>query len=118
MLIMIIEDDESIRDMLGECLTDEGYQVLSARHGQDALAQLRGGGQLPDLILLDLAMPIMNGWEFLEVQRADAWLARIPVVVLSADRSLQSNPVPGSSAALAKPIDVDVLLDLVASYDN
>lgn len=117
MHILIVEDDASIRDMLIECLSEEGYTVAAARQGQEALNLLHTSANWPDLILLDLTMPIMNGREFLAMLQQDEGLAAIPVVVFSADRSVQQQAeLPASIATVAKPIDIDVLLELVASY--
>ena len=82
--ILIIEDDAGIRDMLTMLLEDDDYSVTSATNGQQALNHLHQRERLPQLILLDLAMPIMDGWQFRAAQHADPRLAAIPVVVLSA----------------------------------
>jgi len=116
MQVLIVEDDASIRDMLNECLADEGYAVALARHGQEALDLLRANALAPDLILLDLAMPVMDGWAFLAVQQADAALSAIPLIVFSADRGAQQGNLPPGVPTIAKPIDIDVLLDHVGSY--
>ena len=117
MQILIIEDDASIRDMLSECLADEGYEVLTACDGRQGLELLRASAATPDLILLDLAMPVMSGWEFLEIQRDDPRLAAIPLVVLSADSSVaKQQSLGGRTPLVTKPVDIGVLIDLVASY--
>ncbi len=114
--VLIVEDDADIRDALAEILRDEGYEVVGAGHGQDALTHLRGGGR-PALILLDLMMPVMNGWQFREAQVADATLAAIPVVVISADGAAAREAVHiGADAFLQKPIELEELLVTVARY--
>src|SRR5256885_9577764 len=83
---LIVEDDDAIRDSLADLLRDEGWRVELAPDGQQALLQLRRGLR-PDVILLDLMLPIMNGWEFRVEQRRDPPLALLPVVAMSADSS-------------------------------
>src|SRR5690606_19302357 len=85
-----------------------GYQVATAGGGREALAQLRGG-QRPALILLDLMMPEMNGWEFRAVQRRDPALRDIPIVVLTAGRNLPTDELD-AAAILYKPLAVAELL--------
>lgn len=112
--VLIIEDDADLREMMAQLLTLEGFHAETAANGQDALDYLRSG-EPPDLILLDLMMPIMDGWEFRRRQAADPSLARVPVVVLSA-----LDPARGAdldaAAFLKKPLDFDRLLDLVRRY--
>src|SRR5208283_5094195 len=81
--ILLIEDDSDLADALAEILIMEGYRIVYASDGMAALALL-AEDELPDLILLDLMMPKMSGWEFREAQLRDERLAHIPVVVLSA----------------------------------
>ncbi len=116
--VMVVDDDLGIREMLTMALEDEGYQVATASNGLDAITQLRQGMTLPCLILLDLNMPIMTGWEFRREQTHDPVLTPIPVVVVSADRSLQQQQRPSIDAAgfLAKPIDFARLFNLVSHY--
>ena len=112
--ILIVEDDDDVRGALAAVLEAEGYRVLEARHGEEALRTLRG----PDavcLILLDLFMPTMNGWAFRQEQRRDPELAEIPVIVLSADgAAVKSAASMGVLDAMVKPVDFDRLLALVA----
>jgi CheY-like chemotaxis protein len=84
MTILIIDDDASIRELLVEVLEEEGYPVQSASNGEEALSILRTLPKLPKLILLDLMMPVMDGWAFRQEQLQDPLLIGIPVVVLSA----------------------------------
>src|ERR1700722_14097901 len=74
--ILLVEDDHSIREAVQGVLEDAGYQVLEAKNGRDALERLRSGG-VPDLIVLDLRMPVMDGWEFRALQKNDPNLAPI-----------------------------------------
>lgn len=111
--ILIIEDDIDIREALLTVLTDEGYQVAGVSNGQEALLRLERSR--PALILLDLRMPVMDGWQFREAQRRDARLRDIPVVVISADgEARQQLGVMGEVGFLRKPIELDVLLSEVA----
>lgn len=114
--VLVVEDDRAIREALVECLRDEGYHVVEADDGQEGLARLNAMAR-PCLILLDLMMPTMNGWEFRAVQRNQEPLADIPVVVMSAFpagvRTLQDLDV---QAYLQKPPQVDRLLDVIERY--
>jgi signal transduction histidine kinase len=115
--ILVVDDDPAIRAMLSEVLRDEGYNVISAANGQEALYHLHHNGGLPQLILLDLMMPTMNGWAFLSHQQQDAKLAAIPVVVISAGANIQQQPLPYAPASiLPKPVDVDLLVATVEHY--
>ena len=106
--VLIVEDDPDIRAGIAEALALERYVVSVARHGLEGLAAARDGA--PDLVLLDLAMPVMDGAGFLAERHADPALARIPVVVLTARGQVA---VPGCEV-LAKPFDLEDLLAVVA----
>ncbi len=112
--VLIVEDDELTRDMLAAILAAEGYLVETAADGREALARLHGAAA-PDLIVLDLLMPGMNGWEFRAAQAGDARLASIPVVVVSATETdfTQTAPALRPAAHLRKPITVEELLEVV-----
>jgi CheY-like chemotaxis protein len=111
--IVLIEDDDGIRDSMATLLEDEGYVVVQAANGADGLERIRAADELC-LVLLDLWMPVMNGWQLLAELRADVRLARIPVVVISA---AGEQPPPGGAAAfLRKPVRLDVLLDAVMTH--
>ena len=114
--VLIVEDDTDLRETLSQILTDEGYRVWSAEHGQAALDCLRDGSK-PCLILLDLTMPVMNGWQFRAEQREDPDLAGIPVVVISAGANLADQVVPlGIHDFIRKPIQLGQLLATVGRY--
>ena len=81
-LILVVEDHDSARTALTKMLSSKGYDVAEAQNGSDALAQLATGPR-PDLILLDLMMPVMDGWEFMKRQRRDWHLCTIPTIVVS-----------------------------------
>jgi CheY-like chemotaxis protein len=110
-LLLLVEDDLDLREALGEILAGEGYDVVSTGDGLEALRRLQGGLE-PSLILLDLILPGMNGWELLEHARGDRTLARIPVVLMTASTE-DAVPFPRAAACLIKPFDVDELIHLV-----
>src|SRR5262245_28252939 len=116
--ILFIEDDHDIRAALTQILVEEGYAVDGASNGKEALDVLLNGSR-PHLILLDLMMPIMNGWQFREVQRSHPALADIPVVLISATTNLkQSAAAIGAVAFLRKPVALDDLLSAVDRWSN
>src|SRR5438445_696734 len=110
--VLLVDDDFEICDTLSQLLQDEGYSVATASNGLEALHYLRGA-TLPRLILLDLMMPVMNGWQFRHEQQRDPELASIPLVVLSADRPTQRERrayyggEPALPRASSYPIDPD-----------
>ncbi len=109
--ILVVDDERDLRDTIAEVLSDEGYDVEEAGDGAEALTKARQVH--PALVLLDLMMPGMNGWEFRTRQRGDPDLAAIPVIVVSA-----LGKVPGVDAAayLQKPFELDDLLNAVRPY--
>lgn len=107
-LIMLVEDDESIRETLAELLKQEGYGVVLACNGKEALDCLRAGSH-PCLILLDLMMPVMDGAAFRDQQLADTAINDIPVIMITAaNRSLAMTV--RCDAVLYKPIAIDTVL--------
>jgi CheY-like chemotaxis protein len=111
--LLLVEDDPDIRDTLAEILVEEGYPVECASDGAEALDRMRA--HHPALVLLDLMMPGMSGEEFRAAQRADPALAGIPVVLLTADGSIEHRArALGATDAVRKPIDVPDLLALLA----
>jgi CheY-like chemotaxis protein len=115
--ILVVDDDAPICDFITDLLASEGYQVVRAAHGQAALAYLHQTDTLPSLILLDLVMPLMSGWEFRETQRQDPHLSVVPVVLISAWHELgQGAATLGIPEYIAKPINAEGLLDVVARY--
>ena len=108
----MVEDDDVVRGTLVEALTAEEYDVRAAENGRVALAVLEGWR--PDLILLDLMMPVMDGWAFREEQRRRPGVSDIPVILLSASRELsRAREALAPRVALAKPFELDELLDAV-----
>ena len=110
--VMVVEDDAAIRDLVIEVLAHEGFEAVGARNGEEALRRLRGGELHPSLILLDLMMPVMNGWQFREQQLRDPALAGIPVVVTSA---VPDHEVPADGFC-GKPFDWEALVGAVTRF--
>jgi CheY-like chemotaxis protein len=108
--IVVVDDDSDVREALGEVLTEEGYETVLFESGRAALEFLRGSDD-PALILLDLMMPGMNGWQFREEQLKDARLREIPVVVITASR-LGSEAIHAREV-LFKPVGLGELVDAV-----
>ena len=114
--ILIVEDDADVREAMAVFLAGEGYKVVEAVHGAEALDQLRSAVPFC-LILLDLFMPVMDGWAFRAEQLRDTAMASIPVIVISADASaVRRGRDLGAVASMVKPIDFDVLLRHVDQY--
>jgi CheY-like chemotaxis protein len=111
--VMVVEDDAETRELIAEVLRDDGYEVQTAANGAEALATLRADLPRPSLILLDLMMPIMSGWQFLDARLGDKALSSIPVLVLSADPTRQLASARGVVAVVGKPFDLPRLLKLV-----
>lgn len=110
--ILLVEDDTAIRETMSELLAEEGYRVTTAANGAEAL-ELLDASDAPSLILLDLMMPVMNGFELRRALRSDPRLADIPVVVISASRDAERRATVEADAFLAKPFDATRLLDTV-----
>ncbi|HXU00400.1 MAG TPA: response regulator [Polyangia bacterium] len=112
--ILIVDDDNDVRAALSGLLEEEGFAVEAAKNGREALARLRGGVH-PAVILLDLMMPGMDGWDFRSEQMRDPTLAAVPVVVVSASGfSLDSIRTQFHPAAyVEKPIESTELLDVI-----
>jgi CheY-like chemotaxis protein len=110
---LLIDDDDDLRETLTQVLRERGWVAEAYCEGNAALARLRDATEpAPDLLLVDLMMPIMSGWQFLEATRADAHLAGIPVVLMSASR-LPADPDHCVAAVLQKPFSIDDLLKTV-----
>jgi CheY-like chemotaxis protein len=116
--ILIAEDNADIRETLEDVLTQEGYSVAVARDGKEALKLLKNLPS-PSLVLLDLMMPVMNGWEFLDAQRESAVFAAHQVVVMSAVSATESleDPNPLKTAGnLVKPLMLDPLMEKIQEF--
>lgn len=108
--ILVVDDDAGIREALGAVLENAGYLVRLADNGETALGAL-AGPELPSLILLDLMMPVMDGWQFRSRQLADTRLREIPVVIISAGGNVRQKAENLTAAGwLRKPFMLPVLL--------
>ena len=116
-MVLVIDDDADIRFAAVRLLQSDGYTAVAAENGREALRLLRRGVR-PQLILLDLRMPVMDGFAFRAAQLADPALARIPVVVVSADgaRVPKAAKELRAVAAVEKPVDGDELLGVVNEF--
>jgi len=113
--ILIIEDDEDIRSGMAEILREEGYEVATAADGRAALSWLRTGNDA-SLILLDLMMPGMNGWQFRSEQLRDPLIASIPVVVISGSETDQETASLNAVGVLIKPLNLEQLFGAAERY--
>ncbi|HZU82258.1 MAG TPA: response regulator [Polyangiaceae bacterium] len=115
-VVLVVEDDVSVREAIADVLADEGFDVVTVNDGRQALDYLAAHGA-PCLILLDLYMPVMGGEEFRDVQLKDERFAGIPVVVISAAHDGRQRAARLAAADyLQKPIALDALLDVVSTY--
>jgi len=110
--VLVVEDEQDLREMMRDALELNGYTVVTAGDGQDALNKLTGIENLC-LVILDLLMPVMNGWDFVDKLRQRAELASVPVVVHS---SAPGPMPPGVTRVLQKPMLFDRLLSIVREY--
>ncbi len=113
--VLAVEDDADLREFYREILSDEGHEVRLASHGLEGLHHLDWA---PDLILLDLMLPVMDGYEFLRRLRSSPRAAHVPVLVLSAAIPPRGETVRGAQAVLRKPFDFERLLRTIELYGN
>jgi two-component system, chemotaxis family, chemotaxis protein CheY len=112
--VLLAEDDPEIRDLLEDILEEQGYDVIPARTGTQALSFLHANAETPpEFVLLDLMMPIVTGWQVLQEMRNDPRLAQVPVIILSG--AAQDKP-QGANAFLRKPFSIDQLFSVIQSY--
>ncbi len=115
--VLLVEDDADIRASVTDILRETGVEVVGAADGDDALRYLRSAAEPPRLILLDLMMPVMDGWSFRAAQLADERLAKSPVVILSAATDVRRHAAQlRVDDFLVKPLDVPTLLDAVERH--
>lgn len=112
--VLIVEDDQDIRELMVEILESEGYSTMAAACGREGLQKLTDSVKKPDLILLDLRLPGLDGFQFREAQLQNPSIADIPVVLISADTGLEEkNNRIGASGVLKKPVELDALVEMV-----
>ena len=110
--ILVVDDDSAIRDVVTDILQMSDYRVRTATNGAEALESIRA--ERPALILLDLMMPVMSGWEFMRRSRGLRVGAKVPVIVMSAaPEAVRAANELGAQAYLSKPFDMDTVLDLI-----
>lgn len=116
MRVLVVDDDYAVLDAIKDVLEDEGYEVVLAANGLEALKELRRGTP-PCLILLDLMMPVMNGWEFRREQLQDKTLALIPTILVTAhNRADENTEELQASGCIRKPAQPRLLLETVGRY--
>ncbi|HEY8182612.1 MAG TPA: response regulator [Thermoanaerobaculia bacterium] len=114
--VLVVDDDASIRKLLVAVLRREGYRMVQARNGREALVEMRAG--CTDLVIMDLVMPEVSGWQVLEERIAEPALLRIPVIVVSASNTAQAAARLLDQhvfAVISKPFDLEILLEAVTS---
>lgn len=113
-VILVVDDDSDLRETVRDVLESHGHTTRAACNGQEALDLLRREPTI-DLVLLDLMMPLMDGWQFRQSQLADATLARIPVIVMTAAANVARAPI-SADQILPKPVTTKSLLAAVSQY--
>jgi CheY-like chemotaxis protein len=111
--VLVVDDDAAIRNVLVEALGDEGYEVREASDGKMALERL--ADWTPTAIILDLMMPVMDGWQFREQQKTLDYARDIPVIILTAIRNLADLRVLGAAAVIRKPFDLKEVLRVLGT---
>ena len=110
--VLVVDDDDAIRNVVAQTLEFEGYEVTTATNGRQALDAVRANQ--PDAVVIDLMMPVMSGWEFLEACHKEELCDGTPVLIMSAYRNLdQAAPGLAANACIAKPFDLNLLIDAV-----
>ncbi len=119
MPVLIVDDDADIRRSVAKVLHDEGYETVAAANGREAIDWIRSSELEPCVVLLDLMMPVMDGWQFLEHLARDRKLSPIPVVIMSAYpsvRQIHERLFGDSELFLPKPVKLNRLLSVVAQF--
>ncbi len=114
--VLIVDDDVDIREALSDLLEDRGFQVMTAANGIEALNVLRGMEPRPSVILLDLMMPMMDGYGFLEERKADPVLTAIPVAIITAGHGVDRDRLGSAAPIIPKPIDVSHLIRVIQGF--
>jgi CheY-like chemotaxis protein len=111
--VLVVDDNEDMRELVGTILDSAGYPIAEAGHGEAALSYLRSAPILPGLVLLDLEMPVMDGWSFIARMRAVEEFAEIPILLIS---GADARAMPRRIPRLIKPVDARTLLAAVAQH--
>jgi CheY-like chemotaxis protein len=114
--VLLAEDDPDVREALAEALWSDGYNVVAVANGAEALEQLRRGPP-PTSVILDLKMPVVDGWAFLAERSRDAALLAIPVIVVSAQQGVEDRVNAAHARHIQKPVLVDRLLAMIKDGD-
>jgi len=115
--VLIVDDEPFNLDYLEQALEDSNYQIITASNGRDALDKIHG--EQPDLVLLDLMMPVLDGFAVLAQLNADSLLRDIPVIIISAEhdsKSVVKGIKQGAEDYLTKPVDADLLTKKLKEY--
>jgi CheY-like chemotaxis protein len=113
--ILVVEDEAYLCDLIADVLESDGHKARKASNGREALAMLEE--RRPQLILLDLMMPIMDGWEFITVLKSRPQWADVPVIIITAIYDARRTQLEtGAKAVITKPFDIDQLAELVDLY--
>src|SRR4030095_10251325 len=108
--ILVVEDEKESRDSLREILEFEGYHVETAVNGQEALEALEAGGDRICIVLLDLFMPVMDGWQVIDQLRADGRLDSTQIVIITSAPYRAPTRLPGALPVFQKPLDLDKVI--------
>jgi len=114
--VLIVDDDLDIRELLAEALEELGFDVVTAANGLEAITLVRNMTTPPSIILLDLMMPVLDGYGFLEQRAKEAMLAAIPVAVISAGHGLDPSRLSEAARIIPKPIDVGMLVSVINDF--
>ena len=114
--VLLVEDDRDIREILAETLELEGFEVVTASNGLEALEVIRGMPARPAVILLDLMMPVLDGYGFLAERRKDSVLSSIPVAIVTASQGVDPLQVDAGTTTLSKPIDLPRLVRMLDGF--
>jgi two-component system chemotaxis response regulator CheY len=109
--VLVVDDDEAVRELVVEAIADAGYSVEQAENGRDALDKMHQTS--PCMVVLDLMMPVMDGWQVVVAMEADPGLARVPVCVVTAQDRI---PPPKTAALLKKPVSAAKLVETIEMH--
>jgi CheY-like chemotaxis protein len=113
--VLVVDDDLPIQSIVAEVLTEVGYEVLLANNGAEALRHLRA--RVPDVLVTDLRMPVLDGWSLVQMCRAEPTLKHVPVIIITAEFDHHAEPLAalGVVEVVTKPFDVHLLLTTILS---